>query len=228
MTSSVDRLLPVHERFYSWQGEGVHIGRAAFFIRLYGCPVQCPWCDSAGTWHPDYIPRDLERMAPSDLADEAAASGAAFAVITGGEPAIHDLTALTSSLRDRNVSCHLETSGAFSIRGVFDWITVSPKWNKLPLRENLMRADELKLIVEDTRSIDAWMDWLGSDFQAKAIWLQPEWSQRQNPLVLQAINQAVKERGDPLRAGYQLHKLYHVDEQDARLRPAVPLGGVAK
>src|SRR5690606_10755697 len=47
---------PVHEQFHTWQGEGVHMGRSAYFIRTFGCPVKCPWCDSAGTWHPDHIP----------------------------------------------------------------------------------------------------------------------------------------------------------------------------
>ena len=62
---------PVYERFHSWQGEGTHLGKSAFFIRLHGCPVHCPWCDSAGTWHPDHKPENVERMNPDDLADEA-------------------------------------------------------------------------------------------------------------------------------------------------------------
>ena len=52
-------LYPVNETFLSWQGEGVHLGRKAFFIRLQGCPVKCAWCDSASTWHPQHIPKDL-------------------------------------------------------------------------------------------------------------------------------------------------------------------------
>ena len=222
------QLLPVHERFFSWQGEGCHAGRAAFFIRLYGCPVHCPWCDSAGTWHPDYVPQNLDQCLPADLADEAAESGASFAVITGGEPTIHDLTLLTEALHARGLACHLETSGTFPIRGAFDWITVSPKWRKLPLRENVRAANELKIIVEDEHSIARWIEWLGSDTTTPHIWLHPEWSQRTNHTVLDSISSTVKERGDPYRAGYQLHKLYRIDEQDNRSRPPVPLGGRAE
>lgn len=219
------RRLPVHERFYTWQGEGCHVGRAAFFIRLYGCPVQCPWCDSAGTWHPNFIPRDIARLAPDELLREAIDSCASFVVITGGEPAIHDLFPLTAVIRNHGLGCHIETSGAFPIQGTFDWVTVSPKWPKLPLRENIRKADELKLIVEHGTSIADWLAWLGDDLCAEHVWLHPEWSQRHNRAVLDSINRIVKERGDPFRAGYQLHKMYQVDEQDPRSRPASPLGG---
>ncbi len=221
VTTTCVRRLPVHERFMAWQGEGVHMGRSAFFIRLYGCPVQCPWCDSAGTWHPDHIPRDLERYTPTELAAEAAAAGAALVVITGGEPTIHNLTALTAELHARSQVCHLETSGGFTLHGDFDWITLSPKWAKLPLPENMDRADELKLIIDDEQAVARWLDWLGPDIRPPHVWLHPEWSQRANPAILNAINTAVKERGDPFRAGYQLHKWYAVDEQDPRARKPV-------
>ena len=52
-------LYPVNETFLSWQGEGVHLGRKAFFIRLQGCPVKCAWCDSASTWHPQFVPKQV-------------------------------------------------------------------------------------------------------------------------------------------------------------------------
>ena len=66
------RPLPIHERFFTWQGEGVHTGRSAYFIRLQGCPVKCPWCDSAGTWHPDWVPKDVEKISPKTLAEDVA------------------------------------------------------------------------------------------------------------------------------------------------------------
>jgi 7-carboxy-7-deazaguanine synthase len=113
------RALPIHECFYTWQGEGVHMGRAAFFIRTFGCPVQCPWCDAAGTWHPDFIPDKVDKIDPHTLAAIAEASGCEFVVITGGEPAIHDLSELTRELKARGLPAHIETSGAFLFeRGV--------------------------------------------------------------------------------------------------------------
>lgn len=80
-------LYPVNETFLSWQGEGVHLGRKAFFIRLQGCPVKCAWCDSASTWHPQHVPKDLRRASAEELAAEAAAARPEFVVLTGENPA---------------------------------------------------------------------------------------------------------------------------------------------
>ena len=217
--------LPVYETFHTWQGEGAHVGRAAFFIRTFGCPVHCPWCDSAGTWHPDYVPATIEGPTLATLVAAAQASGAGFVVVTGGEPTVHDLAPLTTALRAVDLPAHLETAGTEPIRGDFAWVTVSPKWNRLPLPENLARADELKIIVEDATSIPRWWAEIREHVRARHIWLHPEWSQHANPAVLTAISAWVKQHGDPFRAGYQLHRLYRVDDLVPRSRPPIPLGG---
>lgn len=220
-----ERRLPVHELFHAWQGEGVHAGRAAFFIRTQGCPIHCPWCDAAGTWHPDHVPASVARYAPGELVALALEAKPSFVVVTGGEPAVHDLGPLTEALSRAGLRVHLETSGAFPLRGRFDWVTVSPKWWKRPLPENLARADELKLIVEEPDTIARWWGELQGRTSASHIWLQPEWSRRADAAVLASISSWVKRHGDPFRATWQLHKLYKVDEADPRSRPAVPLGG---
>ena len=222
--------LPIHERFYSFQGEGLHAGRAAYFIRTFGCPVHCPWCDSAGTWHPDYIPKKIDRFIPEALAAEAAQTKAEFTVITGGEPTIHDLNKLTDALHAVGQEVHLETSGAFPIQGTFDWITLSPKRWEHPLVDNISRADEFKLIIDRPEAIEEYVTLLtGSGAQFKAdciIWLHPEWSQHNNTEVLNTITEWVKTQGAPYRAGWQLHKNYAADLLDSRSAPMVPLGGI--
>ena len=115
-------MLPIHEQFYSFQGEGVHIGRAAYFIRTFGCPVHCPWCDSAGTWHPDYIPEKVHRFDVATLVQAVNETNAEFVVVTGGEPTVHNLSPLVDALHEVGLKAHLETSGAFPIKGDFDWI----------------------------------------------------------------------------------------------------------
>ena len=215
--------LPVYERFHSWQGEGTHLGKSAFFIRLHGCPVHCSWCDSAGTWHPDHRPESVENMDPQELADEAFLSCPEIVVITGGEPAIHDLQDLAYQLRSRNLPVHLETCGAFPISGEIDWITISPKWAAPPIEETLEFADELKIIVEDEHSIAKWSEKMSlPDFNIP-VWLNPEWSKSKDPVVLESINQWVKERGAPFRAGFQAHKLFSADQGDERSRPDASL-----
>jgi organic radical activating enzyme len=217
------KALPVYERFHSWQGEGIHLGKSAFFIRLHGCPVHCPWCDSAGTWHPEHLPENIERIQPDELAEEAFSSGCEIVVITGGEPAIHNLHDLAYQLRNRNLPVHLETCGAYEIRGEMDWITLSPKWNAMPLEECMEQADEFKLIIEETDSMTKWTEALPLDSQGSPVWLHPEWSKARDPEVLRSINDWVKEHGAPYRAGYQLHKLYEADEADKRSRPEASL-----
>ena len=215
--------LPVYERFHSWQGEGVHLGKSAFFIRLHGCPVHCPWCDSAGTWHPDHLPEKVDRIEPDTLAEDAFSSGCEIVVITGGEPAIHNLHDLAYQLRNRNLPVHLETCGAYPIRGEMDWITLSPKWNAMPLNECLEQADEFKLIIEEMDSIEKWTDALPISLNGAPTWLHPEWSKAKDPEILHSINDWVKEHGSPFRAGFQLHKLYQVDEADERSRSPASL-----
>lgn len=228
------KTLPIHETFHTFQGEGVHMGKPAFFIRTFGCPVHCPWCDSAGTWHPDYVPVDIARLSTEDLVLQVLESGAPFAVLTGGEPAVHDLTEVTRALRSHGIRVHLETSGAFPLKGRFDWITLSPKRWKMPLMENVTLADEFKIIVEtgmdDIVFYYTYLTDKGLREQSRPIWLHPEWSQRDNPSVLSAISETVKSSGHgaDFRAGWQLHKLYKVDLADKRSRLAVPLGGNPK
>ena len=218
---------PIHELFHSWQGEGVHLGRSAFFIRTFGCPVHCPWCDSAGTWHPEYVPRPISRWEVDDLVAAARAERPDFVVLTGGEPAIHDLRPLTTALHAAGLRVHLETSGAFPLRGEFDWITLSPKRWRMPLAETLAAADELKLILERPEDFDYYWARIGEAVRAEHVWLHPEWSQREEAPLLEFVTRLVRERGAPFRAGWQLHKLYRADALDARARPDASLGPVA-
>ena len=145
--------LPVVETFHSLQGEGIHAGRSAFFIRLGGCAVGCSWCDTKHSW-----PEALQpRRSVSALASEAATAvgaGAAFVVLTGGEPLHHKLGGLCQALRDLTgtvhgavVPLHLETSGVDPLSGSFDWITLSPKRHRPPTPELLAACQELKVVV---------------------------------------------------------------------------------
>jgi organic radical activating enzyme len=209
---------PVHEIFRSFQGEGTHAGRAAVFVRLAGCPVRCPWCDSADTWRPAAAalpPAQLGYFTAGEILDRLAVFSAPaalakpFAVITGGEPTIHDLAPLCDALRAGGFRVHLETCGAFPLRGSFDWITVSPKWLALPRPENLALASELKLIVSAPDEIARWADYLSVPRSPlPAYFLHPEWSRRADSALLSAITDWVATNGDPWRAGWQLHKLY--------------------
>ena len=236
---TMQKTLPVHEIFHAFQGEGVHMGRSALFIRTFGCPVKCPWCDSAGTWHHKYVPANIARMSREDLEHEIARARdeIEFVVLTGGEPCIHAdmLLVLQEVCEANNLPLHIETCGAFPIANnqlhPTTWVTVSPKWDKPPVLAMVRRADELKIIIEDPGSLGRWerhfKDELGIELSnaSQDVWLHPEWSRREDAELLGSITNAVKRHGMRYRAGWQLHKLYQCDSLDGRSRPLVPLGG---
>lgn len=221
---------PVFERFYTWQGEGVHLGRAAYFVRLYGCPQACAWCDSAGTWHGAYRPAQVRAMTAGEIAAavERESPPGAVVVLTGGEPILFDLRPLVTALRGLGRRVHLETSGMATLRGDVDWLTLSPKpFGHPPLRTVVERADEVKIIVHDLQDIARGLDMLAGLPDGAVIWLHPEWSRARDrdAAILNGITHAVK--ADPrLRAGYQMYKLYRADDLDAHSdKTPVPLGG---
>ena len=227
--------LPVHERFVTFQGEGVHAGRKAFFIRTMGCPVQCPWCDSAGTWHKDWVPPTINRMPLEQLVAEVVEANPAFVVLTGGEPMIHaNLSTLARMIRREGYQVHVETCGAYlQDLSAFDWITVSPTRDKPPLAELLYACRELKLIIDSPEAFDFWNGTIDSivghpnvlTLKDAPVWLHPEWSRREDPAILNTITRAIIKHGEPYRAGWQMHKLYRADALDSRSAPLAPLGG---
>src|SRR5213595_3153404 len=104
------------EHFYTIQGEGYHQGRAAYFIRLGGCDVGCVWCDVKESWAADNHPL----MQVDEIVSIASAHPGRIAVITGGEPCMHDLAALCNGLHEAGFSTHIETSGAHPLSGKLD------------------------------------------------------------------------------------------------------------
>lgn len=144
------RLLPLVESFYTIQGEGFHSGKPAYFIRLGGCDVGCRWCDSKESWNPDRFPP----VPIEDIVRDAAATPAKAIVITGGEPMNYPLDPLCMLLKQSGMEIYVETSGSSHLSGIFDWVCLSPKRNKPPKEEFFMIADELKVIIEDTKDFE--------------------------------------------------------------------------
>jgi organic radical activating enzyme len=167
-----ESLLPVMEHFYTLQGEGVHQGRAAYFIRLGGCDVGCVWCDVKESWERDKHPV----FAVEELVATVSDTPAEIVVITGGEPLLHNLAPLTKALHDAGRRVHIETSGSSPLSGELDWITLSPKKFKAPLADVLPFASELKIVVFN-KSDFAWAEaWAAQVSPACRLFLQPEWS----------------------------------------------------
>jgi 7-carboxy-7-deazaguanine synthase len=171
-------LYPVVETFHSLQGEGAWTGSSAFFIRLGGCDVGCPWCDTKPSWNAQRHPQ----QSVQDLVAEARSASPAFVVITGGEPLMHNLEPLTTALRQQGLRrIHLETSGAHSFSGDFDWVTLSPKPFKPPLPNLYAQASELKIVIAQPSDF-TWAEAQSAQVGATVRrYLQPEWQAAQSP-----------------------------------------------
>jgi organic radical activating enzyme len=218
----------VNEHFLAFQGEGVHSGRTSYFIRLQGCDQRCTWCDAAGTWHPAWRPDGLRALTAPEVGALIRAPYLAPVIVTGGEPTLYNLGPLVDEIHRLGRNVHLETAGHLPIRteAPLDWITLSPKPRATPpLPENVRLANEFKVIVEDTWSLVRSLELIEGRQPGATVWLHPEWSKRHDPALLDFISQTVT-AGVGLRAGYQLHKLYRVDQRDPHAeKRAIPLGG---
>jgi organic radical activating enzyme len=195
--------LPLMEAFYTVQGEGVFAGHAAYFIRLAGCDVGCVWCDVKESWNAE----DYARVSVQQMAEDALQSGAPIAVITGGEPAMYDLTALCEALHSKGLRVHIETSAAHEIRGQFDWITLSPKKFKFPLASELKKAHELKIIVFNKSDFE-WAETWAKEVSSSCVrLLQPEWDKRDwaAPLLVEYVKQ-----NPQWRISLQTHKILQI------------------
>ncbi|WP_254934244.1 7-carboxy-7-deazaguanine synthase QueE [Cyanobium sp. WAJ14-Wanaka] len=199
--------LPVVETFHSLQGEGLHAGRSAFFIRLGGCSVGCSWCDTKHSWPAEAHPsRSLASLAAE--AQQAAGAGAAFVVVTGGEPLHHNLDDLCTALAKSGLPLHLETSGVDPLSGRFDWITLSPKAHRPPTPELLAACQELKVIVHGPGDLAFAEEMATACLSASqklgqpALLLQPGWqSEEGKELAIAYVRQH-----RPWRLSLQSHK----------------------
>lgn len=150
------------------QGEGCLTGTPIFLLRLQGCSVGCPWCDTKETWtvEPQHQVNDFWQLEPghpywiektqSEIVQHLTnylQPGPTWVMLTGGEPAQQDLKSLVIALHDAGYKVSLETSGTATghIGANLDWVCVSPKFGmpggRSVLAEAVRKADELKFVV---------------------------------------------------------------------------------
>ena len=196
-------LLPVMEHFYTLQGEGFHQGRAAYFIRLGGCDVGCVWCDVKDSWDADKHPK----YSIEQLVQEVKKTPTELVVITGGEPLMHNLDALTAALKAAGLHTNIETSGAHPLSGHWDWICLSPKKFKEPLPGILPHANELKVVVFNKSDFDWAEKYAALVSPSCKLYLQPEWDKaaQVTPLIIDYIKANPK-----WELSLQVHKYINV------------------
>lgn len=160
----------VKEIFLTLQGEGVHAGRRAVFLRFTGCNLWtgreedranaiCQFCDT------DFVGMDGEnggRYSADDLAAKVAelwgeGQSDRYVVLTGGEPMLQVDDALVDGLHARGFTIAIESNGTIETHPRIDWVCISPKAGSDVVQR---RGDELKLVWPQT----------GSDPEAMAGW----------------------------------------------------------
>lgn len=177
-------MLPLMEEFYTIQGEGFHKGTAAYFIRIGGCDVGCHWCDVKESWNAQlHPPTNVDQIV------ENAVKHSNTVVVTGGEPLTWDMARLTTKLKQKGAQIHIETSGAYKLTGVWDWICLSPKKMKLPTEEIYEMAHELKVIVFNKHDLKFAEEQANKVNANCILYLQPEWSNREKmmPLIVEYV-----------------------------------------
>lgn len=216
-------LYNVSDCYPAIQGEGCQSGVPMVILRLQGCGVGCPWCDTKQTWAiekanqveafqdalgdtPKYVKKTGQQVA-----DYIAMQFPTFEwiLLTGGEPAEQDLIELVDALRYRGYKVALETSGtAEGHVGVqFDWVCVSPKigmpGGKTIKASAIRPADEIKFVVgkeADLHKLAAFLQ----QYPTKAgctICLQP---MSQSPKATQICIEACQAMG--YRLSIQIHR----------------------
>lgn len=196
-------ILPVMEEFYTIQGEGFNSGKAAYFIRLGGCDVGCHWCDVKESWNAELHPL----TSIETIVENACKYPAKAVVITGGEPSLYDLDPLCKMLKSKDIRIFIETSGAYPLTGMFDWICISPKKFKGPRKDWLAAADELKVIVFN-KSDFKWAEEHALTLKDTCKrYLQPEWSKSDQ--MLPEIVEYVKSNPS-WEISLQSHKFMHI------------------
>lgn len=128
----------INEIFYSLQGEGHFTGTPAVFVRLSGCNMKCPFCDTEHEEHTE--------MSEEEIVREVTRHPATHVVITGGEPTMQLNRRLTDMLHAEGKFIQMETNGTLPVpEGCrIDWITCSPKRTHV----SLSHVDELKVVLQ--------------------------------------------------------------------------------
>lgn len=218
------KTIPVNEVFESIQGEATFAGMPSVFVRLQGCDVGCPWCDTKETWavDPDWqVPADVmlakqasgqpsyARLTEGEIIKAVAGYRARHVVFTGGEPCEYDLAELTCELHRMGFTTQVETSGtAYAAVAEKTWVTVSPKVD-MPGKRKLIemtvqQADEIKMPVGKPADIDRLKAVLKMRATRCPVWLQPlSTSDKATQLCIEAATAHAEDRW---RVSLQVHK----------------------
>lgn len=155
--------MKINEIFYSISGESIQSGFPAIFIRTYGCPLRCSYCDTSYS----YEGSDYTEMSVMEIVKDVEQYACNRIILTGGEPLIQpDVHDLILQLLINGYTVEIETSGCVDItpyRNLYDvivtmdWKSPSSKMHDKMVYENLHKlrdCDVLKFVVGSIEDLE--------------------------------------------------------------------------
>ena len=193
----------VNEIFYSLQGEGYHSGEAAVFVRLSGCNLRCPFCDTqheSGT-----------EMDEADIVESVRQWPVRLVVITGGEPSLQLTATLVDALHAEGKYVAVETNGTHPLPENVDWVTLSPKSAYVDGSEVVLtHADEIKVVYDGVHDPDFYLSPLTSHL-SPLTFLQPmdTGDDNRNAAITAATVEYIRQHPQ-WRLSLQIHKILNI------------------
>ena len=167
--------IKVSEIFTSFQGEGPYVGTPSTFLRLYGCNLDCEWCDTDISTYEILSVDDVAEI----LLTQMEFNNIKTLIITGGEPTLQmeEIKRLIKELPE-DIRIQMETNGS-----IFEYIpeieyVISPKEDKEKVFKNYYAYENtfFKFVITSQDDLDEVIALKEKYDYDKPIWLQGEFS----------------------------------------------------
>jgi 7-carboxy-7-deazaguanine synthase len=225
------KTIPIHETFISIQGEGIHAGKPTTFVRVVGCNLACPYCDTGYRPEDDRSKIPVEHYSLNELKQRILYLGAPYVCFTGGEPLLYEkfLYELVSQLcweetfSVNSPAFTFETNGTVSIEPSLQWRTekrvaytmdVKPfaldKFASVVLK-NLSKldadlGDEVKIVIASKEDLYVADDVI-SAFPSLNYILSPVHDGKQFTTAQLICDYVTTAKRPNIRVGVQIHKI---------------------
>lgn len=205
--------MKVVEIFKSIDGEGKRTGLPTTFVRLYGCNLNCSYCDTRYACEGD----NYTEMGVMDIVGKVASLGVPSVTVTGGEPlAQSNIVFLVTALADKGYDVNVETNGSLPISFVnlyenvwvtMDWKSLSSGMAQYNLEVNLTTlrdSDVIKFVVSDKEDLDQMRDVIGRLDTSPSIYVSPVFGKIDPKEIVQYL---LDNNLNNVRVQLQLHKI---------------------
>lgn len=206
------------EVFCSIQGESSDSGLPCIFIRLYGCPIGCSYCDQPQS------PDQKKRVSVENIINKVLKfKGVKYVCITGGEPLIYkEVIPLTWELMHMGYKVSIETSGCVpiedlgyrrSFKYVMDIKCPSSGVSEKNLFDNLLHLqtnDEVKFVISNREDYDYMKKVLNKYPTQASILVSPMFDENQKAVIGNELVDWIIEDRLNVRVQIQLHKIIGV------------------